>query len=240
MNHQQLSTSTDVPAWPANALPERWIESLFERMHLAYGTRFADQWRGTDPRALQRYWAEKLGTLTADELKAGVAKLDSLDWPPTLPQFLKLCRPGVDPVAAYYEAVAGVQARERGEVGTWSHPAVYWTAVKIGAFDLKNHGYAALKARWERELSEQLRRDTWPEISVPAQALPAPGRSELSREKAAAMLKQLGAEGVLNQDRVDHKRWAKRILARIAAGEQVLLVQAQMAREALAAPDFDA
>ncbi|ABR91899.1 Hypothetical protein mma_2208 [Janthinobacterium sp. Marseille] len=86
---QQSSTSTD---WPAGAIPERWVRSLFEKMLFTYGSKFADQWKGIDPEGLKRHWAAELGAFSPDELKAGVAKLKDSDWPPSLSQFQKMCK----------------------------------------------------------------------------------------------------------------------------------------------------
>lgn len=81
------------PAKPP-ALPERWIEGLFDRMAAMYGSKFADLWRGTEPAKVRAMWAEKLAGF-ADQPKAIKAALDALDerpFPPTLPEFLQLCR----------------------------------------------------------------------------------------------------------------------------------------------------
>ncbi|WP_454737610.1 hypothetical protein [Cupriavidus necator] len=80
--------------WPPKALPEHWLDSLFSRMEASYGSRFADMWGGTDLRAVKRQWAIDLCDLSPEELRAGVAALRSCDWPPSLPEFRKLCRPG--------------------------------------------------------------------------------------------------------------------------------------------------
>src|SRR5579872_932889 len=119
------STLSQEAAWPAGALPEKWIERLFAEMSMTYGRKFTDQWGGQDPHALKRFWATKLAGFTGEELKRGVATLQLREWPPTLPEFVKLCRPSVDVLAAYYEAVAGVTERAKGNMGEWSHPAIF-------------------------------------------------------------------------------------------------------------------
>lgn len=87
--HQISSTSTD---WPAEAIPESWIESLFQKMLFTYGAKFSDQWKGIDPSGLKRHWATELGKFKPEELKAGVARLKEHDWPPSLSQFEKMCK----------------------------------------------------------------------------------------------------------------------------------------------------
>lgn len=231
-NNQISSTSTD---WPLNAMPQRWIQKLFNEMLMAYGKKFTDQWQGADATELQKHWALKLAGLSGEELKRGVGKLDAREWPPTLPEFIKLCRPEVDPFVIYCEAVAGVAARNRGEVGKWSHPAVYWASVGM-AFDLGSQTYAQIRVRWETALAEQMSRGEWPEIPQPVLALNAPGKSVLSKEKAAEMIQELGAVGIgkTYEQEMDHKSWAKHIMKREQIGDRTLThVQVRFAKEAL-------
>jgi hypothetical protein len=78
----------------ASALPAEWIERIFALMLASYGTKFTDLWRGTDLVAVKAMWAEKLGGF-ADKPKAIKDALNALDerpFPPTLPEFLNLCR----------------------------------------------------------------------------------------------------------------------------------------------------
>lgn len=59
-----------------------------------YGSKFSDLWRGSDLSTVRRMWAEKLAGF-ADIPKAIKEALDALDdkpFPPTLPEFLALCR----------------------------------------------------------------------------------------------------------------------------------------------------
>jgi hypothetical protein len=106
-------------------LPDQWIEKLFARFEAMYGAKFADAWKGCDLKSMKSLWAETLGALSRDELANGVAGCMSKDWPPTLPEFVKLCRmadpnaPGGHPTAN--EAWALVLA-SRDETDT-----VVWT-----------------------------------------------------------------------------------------------------------------
>lgn len=233
--NQSLSTSTE--SWPANAMPKRWIESLFERMLFEYGKKFSDQWGGADAEGLKLHWAERLSDLTNDELKRGVSLLEGREWPPTLPEFRKMCRPPLDMTTAYYEAVNGVQARERGEMGEWRHPAVYWASVKVGAFDLKNQSYSVIKARWEHALQEELAKGEWEAVPEPRIALAAPGNTKTDRETATKRMSELqSGAGVKLTDKTDHKLWAKRILERAKqANHGLSALQIRFAKEALAA-----
>jgi len=217
-------------------VPLEWIERLFEHMTGLYGARFLDLWRGVDMDAVKETWATALGTLTREELRRGHAALTSREFPPTLPQFLALCRPRVDLETAFYEAVEGMNARERGEFGTWSHPAVYWAAVTVGAWDMRHGTYSQLQTRWKNAFERFFQGGPCADIPQPAKALPAPGKAPLSRENAARMIQELRADGVfkVSEDRTDHLRWAKRILQRVADGDkEITQIQKSFATEAL-------
>lgn len=223
----ELSTST-------NALPQAWVEKLFERMLLDYGKKFTDQWGAADTDMLIAHWARELAGYSRVELKRGVDALANRDWPPTLPEFKKLCRRPLDALVAYYEAVAGIQERSAGKYGKWSHPAIYWAAVPL-AFELREQTYSQVRARWEAALAEQFEKGEWPEIPQPMVALPAPGKTKTSREEAAQRLRELGASSIVRDHRGgDMRGWAKRILQREADGDKTLLpIQVKFAREAL-------
>lgn len=75
-------------------LPEAWVCRIFDHLLVQYGKRFSDMWDGVDPAAMRAGWAIKLGGF-ADKPKAIKQALDSLDskpFPPTLPEFLTMCR----------------------------------------------------------------------------------------------------------------------------------------------------
>lgn len=226
-NVTNLNSSTSTPL-------QAWVEKLLHYMLACYGKRCTDQWCMVAQGDIVEVWANELADLTHAELKRGKEALSSREWPPTLPEFKKLCRPPVDAMKAYYEAVAGVQARAAGEYGKWSHPAVYWAAMPL-AFDLGSQTYSQVKPRWEAALFEQLDKGEWAEIPQPMVALPAPGKAKTSREEASQRLRELGATGIVKDHRGgDMRGWARRILEREAAGEPVLPIQARFAREALA------
>lgn len=224
MRNLPISTKpfADIEA-AAPAIPASWVESLFSRMNAMYGNKFLDMWGHADLALVKKMWAEEMVVLTADEMRRGYAGLMKRDWPPTLPEFIRMCRPSIDPANAYSEAVEGSVARERGEVGVWSHPAVYWASVAVGAFDLKNLSYPIIRARWERAYEREMAKGQWPAVPKPHLALAAPGKATMSRENAAAMLREIGASGVLKRasNHIDTE-WADKILAEEKKGNSTL------------------
>lgn len=90
MNAPTNETSLARPS----VLPDSWITKIFDHMSGLYGSKFADLWRGSDLETVRRTWASKLAGF-ADMPKAIKEALDALDdkpYPPTLPEFLALCR----------------------------------------------------------------------------------------------------------------------------------------------------
>jgi len=75
-----------------SSLPKEWIEKIFERMSLTYGSRFTSMWAAVDAEKLKAHWARELGGFAEVPEAIGHA-LDHMpdDRPPTLPEFRKLC-----------------------------------------------------------------------------------------------------------------------------------------------------
>ena len=90
MSEQTSGTSLARPS----ALPDAWVGKIFDHMSGLYGSKFADLWNGSNVESVRRTWAVKLAGF-ADMPKAIKEALDALDskpYPPTLPEFIALCR----------------------------------------------------------------------------------------------------------------------------------------------------
>lgn len=220
----QLSTST-------NPIPDNWIDALFAKMSTYYGNKFADMWRDSSMQAIKSVWSQELRKLSKEDFARGANALMTQEWPPTLPQFIKLCRVQIDSLTAYYEAVNGAVAREQGMMGEYSHPAIFWAAVKVGAFDLKHQTYSAIKGRWENALAHEMAKAEWSAIPEPMIALPAPAPA--SKEIVTKYIAE--TQVIKTEDlNIDHKRWAKLIMERYNAGDKSLThIQINFAKEAL-------
>lgn len=198
--HSQGGSSTS-----RKTIPEVWIERLFEQFSGLYGMKFVDQWRGCDIAAVKRVWSEVLGGYTADEIKRGLDACMTRVFPPTAPEFSMLCRPPLDHERAFHEAVEQMRRREHGE-DSWSAPAVYWAAAKLGR-DLMVHPYVAIKGRWQSALDEAIagvRSGLLPgEVPCRREALPAPGKCSISPEEGkrriAVMREALTAKLVVSK-----------------------------------------
>lgn len=99
------------------ALPDAWVERLFDHMASLYGSKFADLWRSTDPAKVRAMWADKLAGF-ADKPQAIKAALDALDerpFPPTLPEFIALCRDAARRMGSAQAALPHKMTREDHE-----------------------------------------------------------------------------------------------------------------------------
>lgn len=195
-----------------HALPAKWIAHLMMKMQAMYGAKFTQQWQGIDPGILQNEWAEQLAGFTGDELAAGLAACRERPFPPTLPEFMVLCRPPIRPEVAFHEAVHCLRQRQKGERGDWTHPAIYHAAISIGQHDIMNCSYVQLRTRWDKALSDQLAKGEWTPVPEASIALPEPRKTQMSDEEAKKAMQRLGAGGVLDKSGRDHKDWARKIL----------------------------
>ena len=74
-------------------LPDSWIKSLLDRMAAMYGEKFVRQWEKTDPSAMREMWANALGRYDGEQIKWALLHLvGNNPFPPTLPEFVILCR----------------------------------------------------------------------------------------------------------------------------------------------------
>lgn len=192
---------------------------------MAYGTeKVTTLWRGQKLDEVKAYWAQELAHLTRDELARGFESMRGKhpSWPPTLYDFIDLCRPAqsaIDPETAFHEAVRGCEQRKLGEPGKWSNRAIYWASIDVSAFDVLNSTWPQIRARWSKALETRLVDQNLPEIPEPPKQLAAP--PPISRdEKIPAlevMREQVGGEAKRNA-----RAWVKAIIDRHAAGDKTL------------------
>lgn len=206
------------------ALPERWTEKIFRRMENFYGAKWHDSLGGIPRDRVRQAWGEELADYAPDEIARGLDGCRGRVWPPTLPEFLLLCRPQADARAEWIEAREQMALRLRGQGGDrWSRPQVYWAALAVGNYDLQIYGWEAIRARWERALA-MARSDAVPDWAAPAPALPKPGEQCVTRETARQRSSLLAHQVAARVAATPGNAWAVNLLRREATGEQVELV----------------
>jgi hypothetical protein len=149
-------------------------------------------------------WAEAFceERITYDEVMTGLrACRKSHQFPPTLPQFLQLCREPIDYDKAFYEAVIQMGVRRRPNVelidgqivqqygkDVWTNPAIYWAAVAMGRdLDLQ---YKEIRSRWHYELDRVLS----------GEVRPVPQNANLIESKPPS--KELSPEEISNVENI--------------------------------------
>lgn len=197
------------------------IDHLYNRLDGKYPGKWRAQF--PDPQSIQNWresWVEAFEDekLTFEEVIVGLRECRKLyTWPPSDGEFIRACRPGLDPLAAYHEAVAGLAARERGDAGNWTSLAIYWAAASM-AYDLKMQSYGQIKDRWQVALAAQMAKGQWEPIKEPDPQLgytpsaPSPAAADITRQMQAAWKREDAA--------FDHLRWAKRTFERLQAGDK--------------------
>lgn len=212
------------------------MDHLYNRLDGAY----PHKWRSNFPNqiAIDNWsvsWAEAFEEekITLEEVAKGLKHCrKNLEWPPSIAEFIKACRPTTDPLKAYYEAVAGCQARQRGEVGEWSHPAIFWAAMPL-SFELQNQTYSQIKHAWESAFNAQLAKGNWEKIPDPDPAPVAllaapPKRSE------EQVMRYIGVAKAL-KPRTDHRAWIEKVLN----DKNAPMIAKKFAREAQGIKEHD-
>lgn len=191
--------STSISLWLKDhpSLGISLMDHLFNRFDGMYLTK----WRSafTDPHSVQNWretWANGLDEecITLSELKAGVAACREFNWPPSLPEFIKLCRPSVDHEVAFYEAVEQMRLRQCNK-DEWTSPHIYWAAQQIGD-DLGKYAYVGIQKRWAVALTEarlKIQSGELPKtVPVRLEALPPVGKAHsVTRDAGLEMLREL-------------------------------------------------
>lgn len=159
---QKPGSSVDAPA------PRRVVARVFERLTAQLGAKVADLYAGADQRAVQDEWGAGLAGFHMQEIARGVAACRERVFAPTLGEFLRLCRPALDPEYAWLEAGDCLRQRDAGLVGDWSHPAV-WRAASAMSHEVRGGDWRAHRTRWAYTLRRELEKG-WGEIPPPPPA----------------------------------------------------------------------
>lgn len=69
------------------------VAKVLQAMRLAYGAKFDRQWENVGMTELLAFWHDRLRDVAPDALRMALdSMLDSMPFPPTLPEFKALCR----------------------------------------------------------------------------------------------------------------------------------------------------
>lgn len=171
------------------------VVRIIDRLQSRYGRKFIELYESVPRDVLLQTWQRDLTGFSDQAIERGLDACKLRVFPPTLPEFLSLCADRIDPAQAFYEALENIRLRERGEHPIYSHPAIFWAAAKIGAFDMRNGVYgargSAITGRWNAALEAELSKGAWPPIPKPAPMLAAPSITVEQRQKNRQRLSAL-------------------------------------------------
>lgn len=183
MNKIATTSTFNVDSYWHRPIPKLNNRSLMEHLFAKLAAMYPSSWKSafTSQAVIDEWsetWAEAFEAdhITGEEVKAGLANILRMyvDWAPNLPQFLKACRPKLDPVAALDEAVRQMRKRQECK-DVWSHPAIFWAAVEVTEHDMLNRTPADLQPRFTRALHALLSNpETIKPVPEAAKRLPPP------------------------------------------------------------------
>ena len=134
-------------------MPAVSVEKLFAWFRARYGNRFDSMWADVPAEDVMAAWVADLADLTQADIARGLeACRKTRDWPPSAPEFRRLCLVQIDYEAAFVEAAHQWQLRAGG-VDQWSEPAIFWAACAIGN-DVVSYPYRWMANRWRIELDK--------------------------------------------------------------------------------------
>jgi hypothetical protein len=179
--------------------------SLMDHLFNRFDGSYPNRWRASfaSEQAISNWresWSEAFDEegLTPQMISDGLkACRKSYDWPPSLTEFLKACKPAINVDAAIYEAIEQMRKRQHGK-DSWSNPAIYWAAVKVGEFDMISQSFSSIKPRFESALKKVMEGEVLP-VPERVPALVAPGAAESTREYGAQKLQELGASAAFKR-----------------------------------------
>lgn len=161
---QLMSTLASSPAKVEHA--NRMVD-LVERLVTMFPQLAANT---VNRRLMIKEWSEGLADMSEREIERGVSRCRTRTFPPSLGEFAQFCRPALDPEVAFLEAQDGLRARDKGEVGRWSHPAI-WRAACAMSPEVRGGSFAAHRKRWEHALRNEYELGWGEDVPAPAKRI---------------------------------------------------------------------
>lgn len=229
--------------------PSVWLErrdwpdgktgmSLMDRLFNALDGAYPNRWRAAfpDQHAIDHWqdeWAQAFEDEGLSPRDVGVGRKACrrlYDWPPSIAEFLRACRPAstTTPEALFYRAQTEMQRRRDGQPDNWPSWGLFWAAASLGN-DLLFGTFKGMEARWCVAMEANQHRTDAPE-EAPKQIAVA----RISPAEAADRLREIGgkvraigapASGI----KLD---WANRIAEQTARGQYAYASGQRMAAEA--------
>lgn len=162
-----LVTENSPSQLPSSFLPE-WVAALF----VLFQAYWFHKWTSCVPNELVyetaiSEWSRALNGVTPEQAKDAIEQAKALDWPPSLPEFLKLCRKSAG-VPTYLEAYENAREilsnraffseAERNRT-PFLHPAVELALNRMSTFEFRGMQDRDVDTSW-RDIYEQAVKET--------------------------------------------------------------------------------
>lgn len=120
-----------------------------------YGSKFLDLWRMSDMEKVRDLWAEKLSGFRGmpGAIKEALDSLDSKPYPPTLPEFLQMCR---EAAPRHLNKLAMLSYTQTPEERAKAQEIARTVVEKIVRADEREHKAWAKRLKARDEASERL------------------------------------------------------------------------------------
>lgn len=145
------------------------VTTVFNALQGQLGSKVSVLWANVPVATVHEEWALGLAGYDQSEIDRGLAVCRTRLHAPVLGEFLRMCRPALDPELAWLEAQAGMADRARGLRGDWTHPAVY-RAARGFEYELRGGAYVAHRKQWEWRLEREFARG-WGDVPAPQEQL---------------------------------------------------------------------
>ena len=122
-------TELDQPNESSTAKQPGWIDGLFRQFHLRYGTRFIDNWRGIDIFDVKLCWQQELEKYSRKTIWAAFKTLGN--HPPSLPEFIDLCRAQKSTNASFAPALPPPKIDQNAPENKAARDIVFATTEKL-------------------------------------------------------------------------------------------------------------
>lgn len=97
-----MGTVTEISPPKSSALPDAWVDRLFQRFSLMYGNSWAQKWGGLPMEQVKGAWAADLAFASAEQIRRALDHCKANNaHPPSSPEFVGLCKQFAPPRATY-------------------------------------------------------------------------------------------------------------------------------------------
>lgn len=194
-------------------LSETGVNIIFDSLKGQLGeVKLGALWGNTPKHLIDQEWAAALAGFRKHEIQRGIDACATRPFAPTLGEFVRLCRPALDPEYAFWEARDGLLERDKdGEdgkplMGRWTHPGVFYAAREMSA-DVRAGDWLKSRTRWTRLLRIEMERG-WRDIPAPAMRVnyatePRPPTSD-ERRRIARIIEEQRAVDLARKAAIDN------------------------------------